>query len=201
MGKAVGLGWLDTDTYLSVSFAVPIQWYESKGDREISAQTASVGAGLDLTSFITRRIGYHVSIDLYFPQSMEGTGSEKGVSYDISSDLQDEWDSDWGISIFAGPSFALLKTERVLFALAPGFHWYMLFAEKGSVSSFQHALGVGANAELMFNLTRAVFLRAAVDLTWDFWGSEQYLDGFWTDYSSIDRAINFTPSVSVGIKL
>ena len=194
-------GWMDFATYFSVNFAAPIQWYQSYGDSEVNSRTMSLGAGIDLTTFLTRRVGLHVSADIYFPQRMNGTGSEKGESYTIDSKLQEYWDSDWGLSVFAGPSFALLRTPRIVFALAPGLHYYMLFAEQGYASVFQYAFGIGANAELMFNVTRAVFLRAAVDATWDFWGSEEYHTGFWTEYSKIDRAINVTPQVGIGFKL
>ena len=193
---------MDLAAYLSISFAAPIQWYQSYGDREIDARTVSIGTGVDLTSFFARRVGFHFSADIYFPQRMDGTESAQGVKIPISYKLQETWQIDCGISAFLGPSFALLRTPRLLFALAPGFHYYMLFAEQGRDSVFQYALGIGANAELMFNVSRNVFLRAAVDATWDFWGSEEYIAGIWVkEYSSIDRAINVTPSIGIGVKL
>ena len=196
-----GGGWMDSASYLSLTFAVPIQWqsinYWDYG-YSMDSQTVSLGVGIDMTSFFTRHLGLHVSADLFFPQTMKAT---YGGGYTESYKLQDVWDSDWGLSIFAGPSFALIRGSRVVFALAPGLHYYMLFAEQGPVSDFQWAFGIGANAELMFNVTHAIFLRAAVDLTWDFWGSEMYTYGFWDEYYDIERAINVTPQVGIGIRL
>ena len=196
-----GGGWMDFATYFSANFAAPIQWYQSYGDRDVDARTVNLGLGIDLTTFLTRRAGLHLSADLYFPQKMDGWQSTRGASYPIDSRLQEDWDSDWGLSVFAGPSFALIRGAHVVLAFAPGLHYYMLFAEKGQSSVFQYAIGVGANAELMFNVGRAIFLRAAVDATWDFWGSEEYFDGWWTEYSKIDRAISITPQVGIGIRL
>ena len=197
-----GDGWMDFATYFSVNFAAPIQWQKiSDWDYSTDTRTTSLGLGLDLTTFLTRRVGFHVSADFYFPQKMSGTQSIAGVSSAMDYNLQEEWDSDWGLSIFAGPSFALIRGPRVVFALAPGLHYYVFFAEQGRNSVFQYAFGIGANAELMLNVTRTVFLRAAVDATWDFWGSEEYHTGFWTEYSNVDRAINITPQVGIGFKL
>lgn len=193
--------WEDFAPYLSLNFSAPIQWYQSHGDREIDARTVSLGVGIDTTILLTKRVGLHISGDLYFPQKMDGTESIAGVETPISYKLQKEWDTDFGISAFVGPSFALIRASRVLFALAPGFHYYMLLAEKGRDTVIQSALGAGINAEFMFNITDHVFVRAAVDATWDFWGSEEYTSGLWTDYSKIGRAINVTPSIGIGIAL
>lgn len=199
---------MDTGTYLSVNFAIPIQWQEiSYGDgfyeTDMEARTASLGLGVDFTTFLTRRVGIHVSADFFFPQTMDATYTYAGISQSERYKLQDEWDSDWGISVFVGPSFALLRTPRILFALAPGLHYYMLFAESGSYSAFQYAVGLGANAELMFNLTRALFLRVAVDVAYDFWGVEERSDYYYpgTEYVDNDNTITVVPQVGIGIRL
>ena len=198
--------WMAPATYFSLGFAVPIQWQNIRDwdyayDYSMEARTVSLGLGIDLTSFFTRHIGIHISADIFFPQTMTAAYSYGGgQSYAASYKLQDEWESDWGLSVLVGPSFALIRGPRVVLALAPGFHYYVLLAERGPASDFQWALGIGANAEFMFNITRAVFLRAAVDLTWDFWGSERYIGGVWTEYCDITRAITVTPQVGIGVR-
>ena len=114
-----GDGW-DSASYLSVAFAVPIQWQNiSDRDYSMDARTVGLGVGIDLTSFFTRHLGFHVSADLFFPQNVayEYSGMPGRESYNP----QNYWDSDWGLSVFAGPSFALLRTSRITFAVAPAF--------------------------------------------------------------------------------
>ena len=197
-----GGGGRDAASYISVNFAVPIQWQnQSYRNIDIDMQTVCVGVGIDATAFLARRVGVHVSADFYFPQTMKATASLGGFSYTESYNMQDYYDSDWGLSVLVGPSFALMRTPRILFALAPGLHYYMLFAETGRASTYQYAIGLGINAEFMFNVTRLVFARAAIDLSYDFWGTELYYNGLASSYSDINRAVNFIPTVGIGVRL
>ena len=197
-----GGGGRNVATYLSASFAVPIQWQnQSYRNVDVDMQTVCVGVGIDMTAFFTRHVGLHISADFYFPQTMKATYNVGNFSFSENIDMKDYYDSDWGFSVLVGPSFALLRTPRILFALAPGLHYYLLYAETGRASTYQYAIGLGINAEFMFNATRLVFVRAAIDLSYDFWGAELYYNGLASTSSDINRAINFIPTVGIGVRL
>lgn len=192
--------------YLSLNFPFPIQWENFSGDDNLkSTLTFGCAVGADLTALFTKRLGLHLSADIYFPQiqSVFYDGSD-GSLYSEIYFMSDYWQESWGVSFFVGPTLALARTNRVLFAVSPGAHVAAFFGDTWGYSNSRFLAGLGANAELAFNVTSSMFIRAAVDITYDFAGIERYSNNGWygparTEFNNMS-VLNIVPSIGVGYK-
>ncbi len=182
------LPWL----YLSLNLPFPVQWeFFSSNDNEVArAWSWAWALGLDVTALFTQRIGVHVSADACFPQirtSFYKDGSE--FTY---------WGmTSFGLSFFAGPSIAAIRTSRILFAVSPGVHIAGLFGVTRDSASASILFGLGASAEVAVNITPSWFVRASLDVTCDFAGVERNAPNA-KFYGINETVLNFSPAVGAG---
>ena len=197
-----GSSWEHFSLYLSLNIPVPFQWLDGYYNSPYfgsggSARMWGLGVGADISVYLTKVAGIHISADVFFPQSIEVSSQSALQAYKPRG-----WAECWGVSFFVGPSLALARTKRVLFAIAPGFHVATLLAEDRSLplSASQLSFGVGASVEFAFSVTSRVFLRAAVDAIWDFW--ETSSDWMGLIYSNPEgiNAWSIVPALGVGVK-
>lgn len=125
----------------------------------------SVVTGLSFATYFNDVIGLYTEFDFLFPLSF--TWEEGGVS--VTKDRGD-YDSLFGFSVLIGPSFSFFRTEKTVFALSPGFHYTFLTADLYSTVTSGNLFGVGANLELGYKLTDLIYLRAALEASYDFFG-------------------------------
>ena len=189
---AFGILFGDT-AYISLNVPFPIQWEtgSSGAYANYSGDSSwgwSCGVGVDLTYLATQRTGFHVSASLYFPQSQSSLrGGESAL----------------GFSFFTGPALAVLRTERVLFALSPGIHVSALFSENDTYSVTRAMFGLGGNVEFALIFARLFFIRAALDITFDFVGIEQVsVSGeLLSSGDTSGKVLNIVPSIGLGLWL
>ncbi len=205
LSLAAGILFDNNTAYISLNFPFPIQWETGASSAYVdprwdNAWNFGWAVGADMSLFYTRWAGFHVSVDFYFPQTQSGSSGGGGSkTYAIG----DYWDSACGFSFFTGPSLAIIMTERFLLAASPGVHFSVLFSDSGSYSLTRAMFGLGANVEFDVILARLFFIRAALDVTFDFIGIESAsVSG--AESSSGDtsnKVLNIVPSIGVGIWL
>ena len=75
-----------------------------------------MGFGFSFAQYFGEKWGLDVGFDVFFPQKLTLTTTEGTVSVG-----RDVYDSLWGIMFDLGPTFAVIRNDKMLFALNPGY--------------------------------------------------------------------------------
>lgn len=179
------------DKYLSINGSLPVTWERtSQNGVTVKSTVLSMGFGFSFAQYFGEKWGLDVGFDVFFPQKLTLTTTEGTVSVG-----RDVYDSLWGIMFDLGPTFAVIRNDKMLFALNPGFHYMMLASFTSYMNSVGYMFGVGLSTEFDFKFTDLVYLRTGVDLAYDFYnysvvsvpGKTGTNSGFTSDFSIVPK--------------
>ncbi len=189
---------LGTYNSIGLHFSVPVLFEKTENNSiEQKLTMTSIAFGLDAMTLFSEKIGIFANLDISFPQKIHTERTRRGKTETYTFDRSD-YDSLWGISLMAGPAFAIIRTDRTLFTVSPGLHYKMLSAKVASYSNSSYAFGIGANIQDSISIGDKGCFLFGCDLIYDFYGTP-VIDG----NSDSDRISDFTfkPFVGFGIRL
>ncbi len=163
------------DLYVGAHFAIPIESHSTQANEERKTRTmTSIGAGFHALTLYTETAGLYINADFFLPEAIEesisiGKSSRRSSStYSSSTTYRSENDSIWGISVLAGPGFALSRTLSSMITISPGIYINMLFTDY-NFSYSSYSFGIGANLQYCFALGSVAYFYAGSDFAYTFY--------------------------------
>lgn len=183
---------MEDSNYVGVNMTVPLEWEWIKQDGvETKGFMNSLGVSLDALTMFSPFVGGYVSLDFFWPLKLSTTTAGYSVSVG-----RDAYDSLFGLDLLFAAAFAPIHTDRLLFSISPGVHYMMIFAD-ARYSTVSYLFGLGAAIDVRCNVTDAFYLRAGVDIAYDFLGINI---GYNSVRSAGSNILNLQPKVGVGFR-
>ncbi|MBE6355295.1 MAG: hypothetical protein E7061_11335 [Treponema sp.] len=126
-----------------------------------------MGFGIHSQTLYTEKVGLFVDLNFFFPQKMTLKVSQGASSY---SDVltREDFDSLWGMSFLAGPSFAVSRGEGHIFTISPGIHYNLVSMKGDGGVSAVYMFGTGVNFQNNMKINERVYVDIGLELTYDF---------------------------------
>ncbi len=153
-------------TYLSTSRIYEID-SNFKGHKYTESNSE---AGLNLTTFIGKKVGFYSSGSVLLPFFWESNEVAAGYQAITKDGNYDELDTKIGIDMLLGVGFHTPATDNLSFILGGGAHYNGLFLDDIylSESYMSNVLGVGFAANAIIDLTRNIKWNISITGAWDF---------------------------------
>lgn len=157
---------------------------------------SSIAFGMHGTTLYTDKLGIYSSCDLLLPLTLTSTITNGSETVTLNTKRSD-YTSLWGLTAMLGPAICISKTEKNLFIISPGIHYYMLFADANRNSTASYVFGVGANFQFTLLFGSNGFFNVGGDVAFDFFGFSRL-----GSYSGSTKSVMFSiaPKVGVGFR-
>lgn len=179
--------------FVSGHFSVPLGLERTdQSGLETSSVITSIGFGLDALTLLSDKVGIYMNIDFFLPQRISIIQRYQGQTASAVVTRSD-YNSIWGIYALMGPSFAVYRSERMLFTISPGIH-YSVISANGSSSSVTHMFGLGANFQDRIFFGSNGFFMFGADVVHDFYGRMTFEQSGRINYWTI------RPNIGIGLR-
>ena len=184
--------------YFGLHFSVPYiyqNWVED--DFKYQSNTNAIGFGLHyITIPEDSRVGGIGMADLYFPQKIKTKVTLMGYTGEGVVKRKD-YKSLWGLNIFGGGAFALIKAPTVRLTLGPGVHYRLLYSKIGDYATVDNSIGLGLDAQLSISFFPSTYFTAGGNATFDFFEFYRTED---ESKSRPVRTLMLTPRIGFGVQ-
>ncbi len=153
-------GYLSTSRVYDIDSVYPDEKF-TKTDSE---------AGVNITAFLGKRIGFYSSVSVLLPFSWTTKGEASGYLPNKEDGNYEELDTKIGIDMLLGVGFLIPAGESLSFILGGGAHYNGLFLDDIylSESYMSNVLGVGFAANTIIDLSRNIKWNIGITGAWDF---------------------------------
>lgn len=195
---AVTSGFAVAKTYdsLGFHFATPFMFeFSNNSGVKSTGTTSSLAFGIHATTLYSEKMGIYAGLDVMFPLSIS-TYQTNGIETYSNTVTRDSYRSLWGMSFLMGPAIAVSRSEKAMFVISPGVHFYMLNAvAAASVSSY--VFGIGANFQYNLFFSSRGYFNVGGDVAFDLFGWA-LLNG--RSYSVKSVTLSITPRIGIGFR-